>query len=348
MGRMRDIRIEHNMAIEFVFSILRYVFSERLETDAQEGNVTLNEEIARWLESVNKKMSPFMRADMLLLFKEFEPTPWTMIKMIVSNNISGPKDFMRLFETTDPEEFIQSCFTYKQAEAEIDYDTDDEELFDHLKEIMEEDKARLFIQFRKHPKEIKRRLETVLRVFYEDFFQEYEDKIREIMELKVKEHNERFVSDREGFLQTIGYGDYGSILQSDAMVKVYVCYIFEYLFAYCSFDKGNVVIITYGYGYAKKFDEKVLRENITSLYKALADDRRLEILRLIGKRKWYSNELAKHFKLSPATMSYHMDILISTGIVTHEAGEQNRLFYKMNKEKLRELFEIALKDLLGE
>ena len=195
---MRDIRIEHNMAIEFVFAILRYVFSERLETDAQEGNVTLNEEIARWLESVNKKMSPFMRADMLLLFKEFEPTPWTMIKMIVSNNISGPKDFMRLFETTDPEEFIQSCFTYKQAEAEIDYDTGDEELFDHLKEIMEEDKARLFIQFRKHPKEITRRLKTVLRVFYEDFYQKYEDNITEIMELKVKEHNARFISDDEG------------------------------------------------------------------------------------------------------------------------------------------------------
>ena len=51
---------------------------------------------------------------------------------------------------------------------------------------------------------------------------------------------------------------------------------------------------------------------------------------------------------SPANMSYQMDILISTGIVTHEAGEQNRLFYKMNKEKLRELFDVALKDLLGE
>ena len=345
---MRDIRIEHNMAIEFVFSILRYVFSERLEPDAQECNVILNEEISRWIESVDKKISPFMKADMLLLFKEFEPTPWAMIKMIVTNNMSDPEELIGFFERTSPEEFMLSCFKYKEAEAEIDYDTDDEELYDQLKAIMEEDKARLFIQFRKHPKEIKRRLETVLHVFYEEFFAEYEDKIREIMELKVKEHNERFISEPGGFLQVIGYGDYGSILESDASVKIYVCYVFEYLFAYCNFDKGNLVIITYGYGYAKKFDEKVLRENTKSLYKALADDRRLEILRLIGKRKWYSNELARHFKLSPATMSYHMDILISTGIVTHEAGEQNRLFYKMNKEKLQELFDIALKDLLGE
>jgi hypothetical protein len=52
------------------------------------------------------------------------------------------------------------------------------------------------------------------------------------MKQKVKEHNERFVSDREGFLQTIGYGDYGSILQSDAMVSEVIQ--FGYVFAFAA------------------------------------------------------------------------------------------------------------------
>lgn len=345
---MRDIRIEHNMAIEFVFSILRYALNERIEKGAQELNATLNREISRWLESVDRQISPFMKADILLLFEEFVPTPWALAEMITRNNVCDPKELIDSLRETSAEDFMRCCFRYKDEEVTIDYDSSDEKLYDQLKLIMEEDKARLFLQFKAHPGEIKRRLETVLQVFYEEFFADHQDKIREIMEQKVKEHNERFAGDKEGFLQVIGYGDYGSILQSNATIKVYVCYIIEYMFAYCSFDEGSLIVITYGYGLGKKFDEKILRENTKSLFKALADEKRLEILRLIGKRKWYSNELAKHFKLSPATMSYHMDILISTGIVTHEAGEQNRLFYRMNKEKLRELFDIALEDLLGE
>ncbi|WP_183108823.1 hypothetical protein [Thermohalobacter berrensis] len=48
-----------------------------------------------------------------------------------------------------------------------------------------------------------------------------------------------------------------------------------------------------------------------------------------------------------ASMSYHLNKLFDIGVIKYESGDQNRVFYKINGEKLRELFNIALKDILG-
>ncbi len=106
--------------------------------------------------------------------------------------------------------------------------------------------------------------------------------------------------------------------------------------------------MVYGYKLEKGLDDKVRRKNSKAFFKVLGDEKRVEVLRLISRRKWYSNELAKHFKLTPATMSYHISKLIGLGLVDFESGEQNRLFYRINKKRLKEMFDDALKDILGE
>ena len=82
------------------------------------------------------------------------------------------------------------------------------------------------------------------------------------------------------------------------------------------------------------------------LFDTLSDARRREILRLVAHKRWYSNELARHFGLSAATMSYHITKLVSSGMLSVEEGEQKRLYYVLNRDQIGVLLRNATEDFL--
>ena len=67
---------------------------------------------------------------------------------------------------------------------------------------------------------------------------------------------------------------------------------------------------------------------------------------MLKGREAFGNELAKHFGLTPATMSYHMNKLVRTGLVAIRIGDQNRIFYSVNTDTLRTYLESAQEDLI--
>jgi DNA-binding transcriptional ArsR family regulator len=84
------------------------------------------------------------------------------------------------------------------------------------------------------------------------------------------------------------------------------------------------------------------------LFNTLSDMKRLEILRLLGEREWFSNELAKHFGLTAATMSYHLNKMNGAGLITFRFGDQKKLYYSLSRENLANYLDCARADLLGD
>jgi DNA-binding HxlR family transcriptional regulator len=79
----------------------------------------------------------------------------------------------------------------------------------------------------------------------------------------------------------------------------------------------------------KNFDQKIL----PILLKALADDSRLTILRLLNGREYAVNELAQATNLTDPTISHHLARLREAGLVSlRMAGNQR--FYRVNEEGL--------------
>lgn len=77
-------------------------------------------------------------------------------------------------------------------------------------------------------------------------------------------------------------------------------------------------------------------EFICSVLKTLSDRSKFEILCLLSKkRQAYGAEIAKEMKLTTATISYHMQALINTHLIGVEKIN-NRLYYRINEEKLKE------------
>ncbi|MDK2888457.1 transcriptional regulator, ArsR family [Desulfofundulus australicus DSM 11792] len=55
---------------------------------------------------------------------------------------------------------------------------------------------------------------------------------------------------------------------------------------------------------------------LTMVFKALGDDTRREILRLLARRDMTAGEIARAFSLTRPTISHHLNILKEAGLVT--------------------------------
>jgi DNA-binding transcriptional ArsR family regulator len=69
------------------------------------------------------------------------------------------------------------------------------------------------------------------------------------------------------------------------------------------------------------------------------DPRRLAILRLLKRRSWFSKELADELKLTPATVSYHMDMLFKAELIRIEHTGGRRYYYTLNAKGMKKLIE---------
>ena len=73
-----------------------------------------------------------------------------------------------------------------------------------------------------------------------------------------------------------------------------------------------------------------------SVWKAMADDSRREILMLLRKKKMTPGELTEHFHFTPPALSSHLRILKNAELVTEEKLGKNR-YYSLDEHKSLEI-----------
>ena len=81
-------------------------------------------------------------------------------------------------------------------------------------------------------------------------------------------------------------------------------------------------------------------------FKALSDPARRKILELLQNGRLSAGEIAGHFDMTQATVSYHLKILKKADLI-RETREKNFIFYELNLTVLEELM-VWLSDLKGD
>ena len=71
-------------------------------------------------------------------------------------------------------------------------------------------------------------------------------------------------------------------------------------------------------------------------FKALSDVNRREILRLLRQGSLNAGELAEHFEMTSATLSYHLALLKKAGLIV-EKREKNFRQYTLNTSVFEEV-----------
>src|SRR5215217_8893168 len=77
-------------------------------------------------------------------------------------------------------------------------------------------------------------------------------------------------------------------------------------------------------------------EDLSLLFKALADPARLRILGLLAERARAGHELADRLSLTPPTISHHMRRLVAARLVDVVPDAQSRI-YSLRSDAMREL-----------
>jgi DNA-binding transcriptional ArsR family regulator len=74
---------------------------------------------------------------------------------------------------------------------------------------------------------------------------------------------------------------------------------------------------------------------VLRLHRALGDDTRLRILRLLRDRDWYLTEIAERLELSKPTIKHHLAQLRAAGLVTliEEGGLS---YYSLRRDRLED------------
>lgn len=70
--------------------------------------------------------------------------------------------------------------------------------------------------------------------------------------------------------------------------------------------------------------------------KALADKERRDILELLKSGKMSAGEIASHFDMTNATISYHLSVLKKANLIFEEK-EKNYIYYQLNTTVLEEV-----------
>ena len=81
-------------------------------------------------------------------------------------------------------------------------------------------------------------------------------------------------------------------------------------------------------------------------FKALSDPVRRDILTLLKDGRMSAGDIASHFDMTGATISYHLKLLKQAELV-HETREKNFIYYDLNTSVLEDIM-LWISDLKGD
>ncbi|QTL98747.1 ArsR family transcriptional regulator [Iocasia frigidifontis] len=345
---MKKIQIKYNPVLEFFCSIGRIIYNKEMKLNKWFNTFDFNEDIQNYIKNVNSNMSSLMKNDMDILTKKFIGGLVVPIYFCLSENITVLNDFFIQFAKLTGADFFRMYTKIFDITSLLD----DEPaiIMKVLKEKLnvdfpsEDDK--LFPEFKKHPEEIKNRLEVFFKFYYEKFYRKIEDKPIEFMRNKLGDYKRQYETDGIEFLSNLLALDMENLVESHNQIFLYPSYFYE--IGMTQHLTNDSMCILFGHLLEQRVNVNFKQRRAKEILKILGDEKRYEILKLLGKRKYFGVELAEAVNLTKATISYHTNKMMALGLLNLHLGENNRVYFSLNKKTLKEMLEYVYQDMSSE
>ena len=179
---------------------------------------------------------------------------------------------------------------------------------------------------------------AALRAWYGDAFAAHEDRLAAIVErdraAKEKIHSQ---SGAEGLLRAVGgtlQFAFGPGIRRVVLAPA-VTTRPAIFFSPEDTEAGlQVVVFPVADESLEEPEELAPPRQLVRLYKALCDETRLKILRLVAHEELYATEIAERLGLSKATVSHHMVLLRAAGLVEVWGERKVERYYALHREAL--------------
>lgn len=344
MRDSKEVQIipQHNMAVELVFAADTAAARMLGKKPTHSPGFNQPEHVKSWLEKIEQEISPFERADLSVAFSTVSSILF-LFYQIIKNQITGIDELIDHLTDFTADRFIEASKELLHIDDQADaawmtpegirqaLEVDRMDIYGDL-----ETEARQLHHILSRPHQFLQRVSTVLSWFSQRYIIPYEKDITEHVNTCLESHRSQLEDQPVFVLDQLSSGNSDIVRECTNEFRLYLIY---FLSDDVSILMPDVVHIIAGTGFFSHLLSKDQSDYTDEILKALNDPRRMAILRLLKQRSWFSKELADELNLTPATVSYHMDILFRAELIKIEHSAQRRYYYTINEKAVKKLIE---------
>ncbi len=335
---MKDEKIRYNMLLEFnsfLYNLAHYedVFNKKRE-DLYKPPLYVKELI----DSTYNDLSPLMKSDLRVLYKD---------TILVSNAISSAdnyekfnnyQDFRKYLKSISAKDYLQDIFDLFEIKTENKTDEDAINEIENILIKMDQNQTIIesYKELKKYPQQTMNRIIDFLDLFYFEYFKKAEESIKEFLISKLLKHQKLYEQNRSKFINELVIVSFDEKETNNIDYIFYLGYLNIWGLSYTLTE--NNLICCYSYLYERHFDPKYFDQQLVGLFKSLSDETRLNIIRKLSEKSYYSKELADEIEMNKATISYHMKKFRDFKIINLRLGESKRIYYSLDKKNLENVF----------
>lgn len=353
----KKYKLDRSLIYEFLLSIFRLENKNiiKLEQLELQKEIKLDKEIESWVE---ENLAKIPQSKINLITKYFNQESYfglCLLAEIPTLELNSIEEYLIYLKNKDSANFIK-----KFTESGYGPSNMENLSLDKIKKLIKNEKAAAkfvnenlnfssdqkwnLLQFYFNPEIMKSEFIGLLEWYYKNIFSNNLDWIKVEIE-KINDNYQEKIS-RYGlkYLENI----LSKLIDDPLSGKqnyIAFSYFYETRILNSTLDSGESFYLI-GFRFPEIFaaDEQGLLGSL-EIFKALADETRLNIISLLAEKTMYGNELAEKLNLSNATISHHVSKLLMNNIITAHK-EDNKLYFKLNKNKFKKSVLQAVDNLI--
>jgi len=337
-----EINIEESICYDFLASLARIKSTEKYLSSKYD------KDLFDWYEEIKNKLTDEID-DLVNLYFHKEYAFGSMLTgMIKEKNIKSIRELISAVSEIKPQ-YLLKRFIYLGLEERTndnlksldDIVNADVNAISFINErtVFSDDEKWQILQLLMNPERINTDLKSLLEWYYNNIYKEKEDKIKESLVAYTNDLKERIELYGDEYIQLLMPFDY--VYKKDDSLTLAISYHYENQGMFNTYD----MVFVYGYKYFAGVENEHAILAGKQLFKALSDETRLNILRLLSKRPWYGNEIAEKLNISNSTVTHHMATLILNNLVSSYRQEY-RIYFKLNTKKVKEIVNTTLESII--
>lgn len=346
MKLMDKVQIDHSLCYDFFTSLMRLNHNDDFAPNNQP-----NQEIYKMIEKTQNLITPKIREKLKIFYNLETSYGMFLVAYIQKWQMKNVPEFLkRIEDDVTPEEillrFLHSGLgpsqeiTIHTVRKLINNQADAIEFINKNITYSAEEKWQL-LQFLTNPAQMKQDLLELYHWHYENIYQHLEKFVEDFLPKYEKELNIRLNKYGEEYLSLLVPIDFKKHKEMDQITLALSCF-YEKSSMYDMIDD----LYLFGYRYQEQIEGSHSVLAATQVFKALADETRLNIIKILSERPWYGHELAQKLNVSNSTVSHHVATLALSGLI-HSYRQDNRIYFELDLDQLKETVLLAIDKMVG-
>lgn len=344
-----NIHFNLNPCLEFACALRIVGKRELIYRLAREMNFNIDKEDEQLLNVLDKGMSKYIRNEMEYFFSICDLETLAAAYVADYENVNSVSELLSLMEKEKVEvmfKYLGGIFIALELPKlnlywdEVKNDLNKMKTYIESSEIENKAAKVKLLDCYENPEETKQRICFLFKQFYEKSYKPMEDAVLDEIRNKEKEYIRALEANPEEFMTKYFFNYFkiekGSFkYRLNIHLSLFLNMGFWTINLHDYIEKEGLVIL--GLRSIDFFNQRAAADRVDKFLKVLSDKRRIDIIKMLSYKPYYGYEIAAKLELTPATVNYHINLLMDADILTFDR-EENKIYFTLNKGKIKELF----------